>query len=65
MDLEKKKEELKKEIENLSEEVLSSAYKKGFNPNDILCIMCAYKSCMQESKGRNLIANVIKNSKKK
>ncbi len=41
-----KKEELEKEIENLPEEVVSSGYSKGYNPNDILCRMCAYKSCM-------------------
>ena len=60
-----KKEELQKELEEIPEEVLKQAYKKGFNPNDIMCIMCAYKSCMQESKGRNLIANAMKKKKEK
>jgi hypothetical protein len=55
-----KKEELEKEIENLPEEVVSSGYSKGYNPNDILCRMCAYKSCMYEDNGRKLISEKIK-----
>jgi hypothetical protein len=54
-----KKEELEKEIEN-PEEVVSSGYSKGYNPNDILCRMYAYKSCMHENNGRKLISEKIK-----
>ncbi|MGC9120191.1 MAG: hypothetical protein ACP5G3_01910 [Sulfurihydrogenibium sp.] len=60
-----KKEELEKEIENLPEEVVSSGYSKGYNPNDILCRMCAYKSCMHENNGRKLISEKIKKMLKK
>lgn len=55
-----KKEDLEKEIENLPEEVISSGYSKGYNPNDILCRMCAYKSCMQEKEGRLLLGSKLK-----
>lgn len=55
-----KKEDLEKEIENLPEEVIISSYSKGYNPEDILCRMCAYKSCMQTSAGRNLIRERLK-----
>ncbi|WP_297887566.1 hypothetical protein [Sulfurihydrogenibium sp.] len=55
-----KKEDLEKEIENLPEEVVSSGYSKGYNPNDLLCRMCAYKSCMQEKQGRLLLGNRLK-----
>lgn len=58
-----KKEDLEKEIENLPEEVIISSYSKGYNPNDILCRMCAYKSCMQPSEGRNLIKEKLKQRK--
>jgi len=61
MNIEEKKRQLIKELEELPEEVVSSAYSKGFNPNDILCITCAYKSCMQPHKGRDLISKAIKN----
>jgi hypothetical protein len=64
MDIEKKKKDLLKELEELPDEVVSSAYSKGFNPNDILCITCAYKSCMQSHKGRDLISNALKKTKK-
>lgn len=53
-----KKEDLEKE-----EEVITSSYSKGYNPNDILCRMCAYKSCMQPSEGRNLIKEKLKQRK--
>ena len=55
-----KKEDLEKEVENLSEEVLKEGYAKGYNPNDILCRMCAFKSCLYKSEGRNLIKEALK-----
>ncbi|WP_299237828.1 hypothetical protein [Sulfurihydrogenibium sp.] len=55
-----KKEDLEREIESLPEEVIKNGYSKGYNPNDILCRMCAYKSCMQENPGRNLIKQALK-----
>ncbi|MCX7761163.1 MAG: hypothetical protein N2Z81_08250 [Hydrogenothermaceae bacterium] len=55
-----KREDLEKEIEDLPQEVKSSAYKYGYNPNDILCRICAYKSCMQQSEGRNLLGKALK-----
>lgn len=58
-----KKEDLEKEIQNLPEEVVASSYSKGYNPNDILCRMCAYKSCMQPSEGRNIIKEKLKQRK--
>ncbi|RMA97773.1 hypothetical protein [Hydrogenothermus marinus] len=52
------------DLENIPKEVLEEAKKKGFNPDDILCITCAYKSCMQEKEGRNLLGNALKKNKK-
>ncbi len=36
-----------------------------YNPNDFLCQMCAYKTCLLENKGRQLIRQKIKQIQKK
>lgn len=50
-------------VENIPEEDTTSSHSKGYNPNDILCRMCGYKSCMQQSEGRNLIREKLKQRK--
>ncbi len=37
----------------------------AYNPDDFLCQVCAYKSCLYESEGRKLIKNKIKEISKK
>ncbi len=34
-----------------------------YNPDDFLCQMCAYKTCLLENKGRQIIKNKIKQIK--
>lgn len=55
-----KKEDLEKEVESLSEEILKNGYSKGYNPDDILCRMCGYKSCLYKNEGRNIIKEALK-----
>lgn len=37
----------------------------AYNPDDFLCQVCAYKSCLYESEGRKLLKNKIKETSKK
>ncbi|WP_297456280.1 hypothetical protein [Persephonella sp.] len=36
-----------------------------YNPNDFLCQICAYKSCLHKNKGRNIIRRKVLQMKKK
>ncbi|NPA51633.1 MAG: hypothetical protein GXO22_01930 [Aquificae bacterium] len=35
-----------------------------YNPNDFLCQVCAYKTCLLENKGRELIRKKIRDIEK-
>lgn len=58
-----KKEDLEEESNQLADEKSASLY--GYNPNDIMCRLCAYKSCMQESKGREIIKRALNKKSEK
>lgn len=34
-----------------------------YNPNDFLCQVCAYKTCLLENKGRQIIRKKVKQMK--
>ncbi len=37
---------------------------QAYNPNDFLCQVCAYKTCLLENKGRQIIREKVKELKK-
>ncbi len=57
------KEDLEKEANQLADEKSASLY--GYNPNDIMCRLCAYKSCLQENNGRKIIKNALNRKSEK
>ena len=38
---------------------------KAYNPEDYLCQMCAYKSCLHSSKGRDILRRKFLEMQKK
>lgn len=38
---------------------------KAYNPEDFLCRVCAYKSCLYNNKGRDIISKAVKKAKDK
>ncbi len=38
---------------------------KAYNPDDYMCRICAFKSCLYQNKGREIIASAVKKSKNK
>ena len=38
---------------------------QAYNPDDFLCQICAYKSCLHKNNGRNIIRQKILQMKKK
>ncbi|MDQ7055893.1 MAG: hypothetical protein Q9M89_05235 [Persephonella sp.] len=38
---------------------------KAYNPEDYLCQMCAYKSCLHKSKGREILRKKFLEMQKK
>ncbi len=38
---------------------------KAYNPNDFLCRICVYKSCLYQNKGREIISKAVKRNKEK
>jgi hypothetical protein len=38
---------------------------KIYNPDDFMCRICAFKSCLYKHRGREIISKAVKKSKEK